>query len=231
MEKDFDEVAEIYDEVFKPFIRDHYLNKRAEFIKRIFTPGMRILEIGCGTGLLLDILKRAGFDVYGVDKSKEMVSISSKKIPNKIFVGDALEKLPFSEEFFDGVIFIATVHHLGGKDKFEIALVNALNILKKSGKILIWDHNPLNLYWYFLMKKVPQDTGREIILSGREILDVCNKHAIKNCKIYKKGFVPDFTNKYFFRFFIHLERIIENIPFLKFFLAHNVIVGEKNVEE
>ncbi|MBN1446033.1 MAG: methyltransferase domain-containing protein [Candidatus Omnitrophica bacterium] len=230
MEKDFDEVAEIYDGIFKFFIRDHYLNKRADFIKGIFSPGMKVLEVGCGTGILLSMLGSAGIDVYGIDNSKEMVAIASGKMPGRIFLGDVLNGLPFPWNFFDGVIFIATMHHLGGLKKVETAVANTLDVLKPAGKILIWDHNPMNLYWRFLMRRVPQDTGKEFLLSGRDILEIFKKNSMKNCKVFKKGFVPDFVNEDFFRLFRFLEKKLEPLPVLNLFLAHNVAVGEKNVE-
>jgi len=41
-----------------------------------------ILELGCGTGLYLIPLKKAGFDIEGIDISKEMLAITRKKNKN-----------------------------------------------------------------------------------------------------------------------------------------------------
>jgi hypothetical protein len=81
------------------------------------------------------------------------------------------------------------------------------------------------------MKKVPQDTGKEFLLSGRDIVEIFKKQNIKTYKIFKKGFVPDFVNEDFYKIFRFLEKKLEPLPVLNLFLAHNVVVGEKNVEK
>ena len=46
--------------------------------KRKITEGL-VLEIGCGTGKLMTLLGKAGFDMIGVDNSVEMLQIAREK--------------------------------------------------------------------------------------------------------------------------------------------------------
>ncbi|HOL50165.1 MAG TPA: class I SAM-dependent methyltransferase, partial [bacterium] len=168
MPGNFDSVADIYDSVFKKYVRDHYLEKRLKYIKRNFGNRKKILDVGCGTGLLAMHLLQAGFDVYGVDVSPEMVKIAQKRLPGRI-VCASVENIPFPDNSFDGVICIATLHHLSVTG-FALAIKEMVRVLRIGGRLLIWDHNRINPYWLWLMKKVPQDTGRERIFSAKNIM-------------------------------------------------------------
>ncbi|WP_319763191.1 class I SAM-dependent methyltransferase [Maridesulfovibrio sp.] len=62
----------------------------------------KMLEIGCGTGLLLDHLYRCGFDVSGVDHSPVMLSAAQKRLGNRasLYLCNG-EHLPFTDNEFD----------------------------------------------------------------------------------------------------------------------------------
>ncbi len=53
--------------------------------------GMRVLEVGCGTGLNLKLYQEAGCEIHGIDLSPSMVNAASKKLGEQadIRVGDA----------------------------------------------------------------------------------------------------------------------------------------------
>jgi SAM-dependent methyltransferase len=51
-----------------------------------------VVDLGCGTGILADVLLRAGYDVVGVDLSTDMVEIARRTAPGAAFV---------AESFFD----------------------------------------------------------------------------------------------------------------------------------
>src|SRR5437588_843733 len=63
----FDEVAESYDETIPRHVADHYLEKRMRFIRE-HCPGGRVLDVGCGTGLLASRLSERGYEVVGIDE-------------------------------------------------------------------------------------------------------------------------------------------------------------------
>lgn len=69
----------------------------------------RILDLGCGTGVLTEqLLKYAGY-VLGVDGSEDMVAKAKENYPDIDFeVNDAL-KLPYSNEW--DVVFSNAVFH------------------------------------------------------------------------------------------------------------------------
>ncbi|MCM8832401.1 MAG: class I SAM-dependent methyltransferase [Candidatus Omnitrophica bacterium] len=228
MEKNiFDQVANFYEKIFPEHIFNYYLIKRLNFIKKICPDrNSKILDVGCGTGALINLLNKEGYDVWGIDSSENMFKIANKRLPGKIIKGDMLN-LPFPSENFDLVISIVSLHHLGNLNKVKTAIKEMTRVINKSGLILIWEHNPLNLYWYFLMKKVPQDTGEEKLVSSKIIIEQLKKNRIYNIKTIRTGLVPDFTPKRILPLLDFLEKGIQKIFPLNLILAHNVIIGEK----
>lgn len=67
-----------------------------------FTPGQRLLDVGCGTGVLIPELKRiSGERVYGIDLSfVNLLFAQRTNEGSNLVMGDGLE-LPFSNSTFD----------------------------------------------------------------------------------------------------------------------------------
>ncbi len=79
------------------------------------------------------------------------------------------------------------------------------------------------------MRRVPQDTGREHLFTCREIVREMYANDFKVIVVQKTGFVPEFIPCYLLSLFSVVEKGLENIPVLNSFMAHNVVLGEKNV--
>jgi SAM-dependent methyltransferase len=76
----------------------------------------RILDVGCGVGRHIVFFAEQGFDVYGVDISKEAIEIANAWLAKKglkadLRVGD-IEKLPFDDEIFDVVVSHGVLDHI-----------------------------------------------------------------------------------------------------------------------
>jgi ubiquinone/menaquinone biosynthesis C-methylase UbiE len=53
---------------------------KAEIVRRYARPGMRVLEIGCGTGDLAVWIAREGADIVGIDSSPGMLSVARSRV-------------------------------------------------------------------------------------------------------------------------------------------------------
>ena len=74
------------------------------------SPGMKLLDVGCGTGSTLEFLSQEFSIVpYGVDISAEMIAVAVSRVNTaEFFVGDA-SALPFASGLFDAVICECTL--------------------------------------------------------------------------------------------------------------------------
>jgi 2-polyprenyl-3-methyl-5-hydroxy-6-metoxy-1,4-benzoquinol methylase len=77
--------------------------------------GKRILDVGCGNGVIACRLLDDGFDVYGIDASETGINIANGKHPGCFFVQDiSSEKLPdaLASFQFDVVISTEVIEHI-----------------------------------------------------------------------------------------------------------------------
>ncbi len=77
--REYTEFAKLYD----VFMDNVDYKKWAEYLTaRLWDYGIKdglILELGCGTGTLTELLSRAGYDMIGVDNSEEMLAEAREK--------------------------------------------------------------------------------------------------------------------------------------------------------
>ena len=136
----FDEEAIHYDE--------WYGTKKGAFIDRIETKcafelfetheGMKILDVGCGTGNFSIKLAELGCEIVGIDVSDKMLEMARKKASSKNLKAEFLRmdacNLDFADETFDGVISIATLEFVSNYQK---AIDEMFRVVKRGGQILI----------------------------------------------------------------------------------------------
>ncbi|HYI26025.1 MAG TPA: hypothetical protein VD767_11500, partial [Thermomicrobiales bacterium] len=107
------------------------------------------------------------------------------------------------------------------------ALVEMVRVTKPGGQVMVWDHNPRNPYWPYLMARVPQDTGAERLIPEEEIVTGLEAGGATVVEAKPLGLMPDFTPRFLTKAVALAERIVENTPVLNRFCAHNVILARK----
>ena len=223
---DFDAVAAEYDESLPLHVMDHYLDKRASFIRQNVAPG-KALDVGCGTGVLAERLAREGYDVTGVDPFQGMLKYLKQRNPAIGTVHARGEHLPFPDDTFDLTYCVAVMHHVADPKDVRDTLMEMTRVTRPGGHVLVWDHNPRNPYWPILMKRVPQDTGAERLIPEREILEGLVAGGASPTIVRSLGFMPDFTPPALLSLVASAERLVEKAPLLNRLCAHNVILAVK----
>src|ERR1700757_946508 len=94
-------------------------------------PGERILDLGCGDGVLTEKLVAAGAQVVGVDSSADMV-VAARKRGLDVRTMDATQ-LIFEHEF-DAVFSNAVLHWI--KDDPDAAIKSAYRALRRPGRFV-----------------------------------------------------------------------------------------------
>lgn len=108
-------------------------------------PPARIADLGCGTGVFSGLLRRRGFDVSGVDLSPALIRIARDKYPDIAFLEGDVERLPFADASFDGVLLAGVLHHLPDRDA---CAAEAHRILRPGGRFVAFDPNRHNPFMY-----------------------------------------------------------------------------------
>jgi SAM-dependent methyltransferase len=94
--------------------RNHDKDQSFAFLSRYVSPPARLLDIGCGTGRLLYLARRAGWDARGLELSAEMAAFVRERVGVEVVAGDFLQLEPGAgeREAYDVVCLRHVLEHL-----------------------------------------------------------------------------------------------------------------------
>jgi cyclopropane fatty-acyl-phospholipid synthase-like methyltransferase len=123
----------------------------AAFAAAGVTPGMKVLDVGCGRGEILRHCARLGADAYGIDYAPVALEMASKVLaderdaPGKMVVARSdAKRLPFPNDYFDRVLMFDVVEHLFPWE-LETCLAEVQRVLTPGGIFIV--HTAPNA-WY-----------------------------------------------------------------------------------
>jgi len=120
---------------------------KTEFWQKVFDAELRyillelkdakdVLSVGCGPAIIEARLAEHGFNVTGIDISKEALNQAPDNI--RTVVGSA-ENMNFADCSFDAVIYVASLQFI---EKYKQAIRQSARVLRPSGKLLAMLLNP-----------------------------------------------------------------------------------------
>lgn len=101
----------------------------------------RLLEVGCGTGYLLRLLRSEGFSCFGCD-----ISFYAARESGQINANAA--SLPLRDESMDAVLIISVIEHLDSRGG-QLLIEEAMRIIRKKGVIFLVTPNVKSLKGIF----------------------------------------------------------------------------------
>lgn len=108
-------------------------------------PGQRVLDLGCGTGLLTRMVKQSAPEAHvtGLDGDEEVLAIARDKSRGTNIQWDhALAfNMPYQDNSFDVVVSSFVTHHLTSADKLR-AFQEVRRVLRPDGWFHIVDFGP-----------------------------------------------------------------------------------------
>jgi ubiquinone/menaquinone biosynthesis C-methylase UbiE len=145
----------LYDPILKWIMREatfkHRLIQQANI-----QPGMKVLDLGCGTGTLTLMLKRAHpeAEITGMDGDPQVLDIARNKSRGTIIHWDEglASSLLYPDSVFDRVVTCLVIHHLITDDKRR-AFKEIYRVLKPQGELYVLDFGAPHSFIPSLMTK------------------------------------------------------------------------------
>jgi len=169
--------------------------------KKISTPG-KILDFGSGIGLATSLFIRnfRKSKIFAFDTSKKSLEFLKRKNP-KININ----KINVFKNKYDLITVFGVFHHIPVKKRIK-NLKLLFSLLKSSGKIFIFEHNPYNPITRNIVNNCPYDIGVKLI-AMKNFIKISRQN---NFKIIDKGYCLFFPE--FLKFFRKYEYFLKWLP-------------------
>ena len=138
----------LYDPILKWVMREETFKRKLVAPANI-QAGMNVLDLGCGTGTLTLMLKRAypNAHITGMDGDPQVLRIAREKSHGLDIQWDEglASSLPYPNSSFDRVVTSLVIHHLATEDKRR-AFKEIYRVLDPQGELYVLDfgvpHSP-----------------------------------------------------------------------------------------
>jgi len=197
-----------------------------QFLEKYFSfiipRGSKVLEIGCGTGELLNAVK-PGYGV-GIDFSSKMIELSQKQFPDLKFYVQNAEELELNEKF-DYIILSDLIGSLWDVQKTVKCLKKISN---HKTRIVISYYNylwePILKFGEFIGMKMKQSLQNWLSPNDiKNLLDLENFECIKTVrKLLFPKYIPLLSS--------FLNTFIGNLPIINKLCMTNIIIARPRIE-
>lgn len=143
-------------------------------------PQQKILDIGCGDGVLLSLIKNSA--LYGVDLDQSSLNYGASRVKAK-FIQAPADKLPFKANFFDIVLATEIIEHLTQPEKL---IQEAKRVLKPSGYLILTTpvKQPGRLTDKLHVQEFSPTELRNLLRSHFQLITITQSHPLCLKKIY-----------------------------------------------
>lgn len=142
------------------------------FVEKYLKPGMKILEVGAGTGRYSHYFARKGYTVHAVELvERNIEGFKEKTLPSEdvtIVQGDAVNLHMLKDNEYDIVLHLGPMYHLSADTERNAAVSEALRVTKPNGTIFMaYILNEMTVINYFFRNgHINEADAREKIISS-----------------------------------------------------------------
>ncbi len=130
---------------------ENFILERMKFYQKFFSQNSKVLDVGCGRGELIRVLKEVGIDAFGIEPDFSMyeIALSQNLIVENLNWKDKFSQL--ESNCLDGIVMIQVIEHLL-PETFNEFFTESHRILKPGGKLILETVNPhspaaLKTFW------------------------------------------------------------------------------------
>jgi ubiquinone/menaquinone biosynthesis C-methylase UbiE len=137
----FDDIAYSYAKLYSDRTRvGHFFNSRKRQVEGMLADavsGCKVLEVGCGPGLMVDYFLRRGAHYHGVDLSSEMIAGCRERFSGTAsahFSEGDVQQLDFPDSVFDVVLCLGVLEYVPSEPR---AVREIARVLKPGGRFIL----------------------------------------------------------------------------------------------
>ena len=204
--------------------------RRADLISKgaNLAPGMRVLEIGCGSGMFTEMFARSGAHILAVDLSPDLLSLARQRnLPAEQvqFLETPFENCD-AQGPFDAIIGSSILHHLDCPKAFA----KIYELLKPSGSISFCEPNILNPQVWFTLrfrKFFPYISSDETAFKKDTLGKLLTSAGFIDIKITPFDWLHPKVPRLLIPLVKMMENVVERTPAVKEFAGSLWILGRK----
>lgn len=164
---EFDEFAHRYDDMHSASIAasgeapEYFAIYKQRTLERVLGPAFSepLLDFGCGIGNLTRFLVESFPAVHGYDPSSASAKLAAERAPKATFF-DAIDALPRGT--YGAVVVANVLHHVPAAERPAL-LARVREVLAPGGRIVVFEHNPLNPVTRRAVAACPFDENAELL--------------------------------------------------------------------
>jgi ubiquinone/menaquinone biosynthesis C-methylase UbiE len=157
------------DDQYDVFAPDASARVIAQFVQLSgLAPPATVVDLGCGSGAFTHLLQQAGYQCLGLDISGKLVEVGRRKHAGIAFVQGDIERLPFADASFDGVLLSGVVHHFPDPSR---CAAEVYRVLRPHGRFFAFDPNRMNPFmWLYRDPASPFYSSLGVTANERPVL-------------------------------------------------------------
>lgn len=223
-----------YNKIYSWFIKEI---KSYYSTQNISLKNKSVLDIGCFTGEFLNLMKKEGCNVYGIELQKDAAKIANKKLKSKRVLAKDVASNPFGNKKFDIITMFGLIEHVENPYKL---IADSTKKLNKNGILVIQTPNSESLFAILLRKYWPPYTPIEHIhLFSKKSINILleiNKLKVNKYKSHIKILPVSYVYNMLAVFSPELKKLIDNIPIINvnkirvampFYIGEMFLIAEK----
>uniref|UniRef100_A0A1B6D2T0 Ubiquinone biosynthesis O-methyltransferase, mitochondrial n=1 Tax=Clastoptera arizonana TaxID=38151 RepID=A0A1B6D2T0_9HEMI len=180
-----------------PLVRNGLINTQRLNASEVETnvkylTGIKILDVGCGGGILSETLARLGATVTGIDPSEDLTnmaryhaSTNTENFTPPTYIATTIEK--HAEEFqnsYDAVVASEVIEHVTNKESFVRSCIKAI---KPGGSLFVTTPSKTLFSWFgsvvmgeYVLKSIPKGTHEyDKFISYTDLISMAEKEGCK----------------------------------------------------
>ncbi len=190
--------------------------RRLELLTAADAPGLRVLEVGAGSGTFTRELALRHPGLVSVDISPELLALARSRAPGARLVLVDAHELAFAAGCFDRIVGCSVLHHL----EWERALASFQRALKPGGVLRFSEPNLANPQ-ILLQKNIPAlkrlvgDSPDEYAFTAGQIRRSLERAGFVDVRVTPFEFLHPATPRALVPAVLWLERLLERTPLVR----------------